>query len=56
MRYSTVPAIDFDAHVNRNRAIIRNARTLLDESVKYRVWHDGEWIVNPIFTSHREAN
>ena len=48
MRYSTVPAIDLEAHIARNREIIRNARTNVDAFTRYRVWHDGQWIVNPI--------
>ena len=50
MRYSTVPAIDFEAHVARNREIIRNARSLVNSHTRYRIWSDGQWIVNPIFT------
>ena len=47
MRYSTVPAIDFEAHVARNREIIKDAVTVPAGGPRYRVWHDGQWIVNP---------
>ena len=48
MRYSTVPAINLEQHIQRNREIIRNCRT--NFNVRYRVWSDGQWIVNPILT------
>ena len=47
MRYSTVPAINLEAHVARNREIISNAVTVPAGGPRYRVWHDGQWIVNP---------
>ena len=47
MRYSTVPAIDADALIARNRDIIANAVTIPAGGPRYRVWSDGQWIVNP---------
>ena len=47
MRYSTVPAINLEAHIQRNREIIRNAPTCAAGGPRYRVWSDGQWIVNP---------
>ena len=49
MRYSTVPAINFEAHVQRNRELISNCRhgSPPGSGTRYRVWHDGQWIVNP---------
>ena len=47
MRYSTVPAINLEQHIARNREIIRDAVTVPAGGPRYRVWHDGQWIVNP---------
>ena len=44
MRYSTVPAINLEQHVARNRELIANAPA---PAPRYRVWSDGQWIVNP---------
>ena len=40
-------AIDFEAQVARNREIIKDAVTVPAGGPRYRVWHNGQWIVNP---------
>jgi len=50
MRYSTVPAINLEAHVARNRSIIRNAKSLPESFTQHKLWADGKWIINPIYS------
>ena len=53
MRYSTVPAIDADALIAHNRELLLNAPFNKISHINTThpvVWHDGQWIVNPIYT------
>ena len=45
MRYSTVPAINLEAHIQRNRELISKLPQRSYQPVG--VWHDGRWIQNP---------
>ena len=40
MRYSTVPAINLEAHVARNRELIKD---LPKPAPRERVWYNGRW-------------
>ena len=46
MRYSTVPAINLEAHVARNRELIQ-ALPPRKISGDQCVWSEGRWISNP---------